>query len=75
LVPRLLLTAQGGADALPRLQLAALAPQLEKLGRHKRGGGCLYLQALEDVDLKVLAKMIALTVKPMRAVDAGQRKG
>ncbi len=31
---------------------------LEKLGPHKKGKGCLYIKKLEDVDLKVLEKMI-----------------
>lgn len=31
---------------------------LEKLGKHKEGGGCLYINKLSDVDLKVLEKLI-----------------
>ncbi|MBI3512250.1 MAG: DUF1801 domain-containing protein [Bacteroidetes bacterium] len=31
---------------------------LSKLGKHKLGGGCLYIQKLGDVDVNVLAKMI-----------------
>jgi hypothetical protein len=31
---------------------------LKKLGKHKTGGGCLYINKLSDVDLKVLEKMI-----------------
>ncbi len=31
---------------------------LAKLGKYKRGGGCLYLNRLSDVDQKVLAKLI-----------------
>lgn len=31
---------------------------LEKLGKHKTGGGCLYINKLEQVDLKVLQGMI-----------------
>lgn len=47
----------------------SMAPKhLEKLGPHKRGMGCLYLQSLADVDLKVLEKMISLTVKNVKAV-------
>jgi hypothetical protein len=30
------------------------AAALKKLGKHKVGGGCLYINKLEDVDLKVL---------------------
>lgn len=32
---------------------------LKTLGRHKVGGGCLYLPRLADVDATVLAKLIA----------------
>jgi len=31
---------------------------LEKLGKHKVGGGCLYINKLQDVDLTVLEGMI-----------------
>ena len=34
------------------------AVALKKLGKHKTGVGCLYLNKLEDVDLKVLKGMI-----------------
>lgn len=36
---------------------------LKKLGKHKTGKGCLYINRLEDVDRKVLEKMIAKSVK------------
>lgn len=39
------------------------AEALKKLGKHKTGGGCLYINKLADVDLKVLEKMIKETVK------------
>ena len=32
--------------------------QLAKLGKYKRGGGCLYINRLSDVDEKVLASLI-----------------
>jgi hypothetical protein len=31
---------------------------LKKLGKHKTGGGCLYINKLSDIDLKVLEGMI-----------------
>jgi hypothetical protein len=31
---------------------------LKKLGKHKTGGGCLYINKLADIDLKVLQQMI-----------------
>ena len=36
---------------------------LSKLGKHKTGVGCLYINKLADVDLKVLEKMIAAAAK------------
>jgi hypothetical protein len=43
--------------------LKDLADNLEKLGKHKTGAGCLYINKLDDVDLKVLKKMIDTSVK------------
>jgi len=31
---------------------------LKKLGKHKTGAGCLYINKLEDIDMKVLKEMI-----------------
>ena len=36
---------------------------LKKLGKHKTGVGCLYINKLEDVDVKVLKEMIVASVK------------
>ena len=33
---------------------------LKKMGKHKTGAGCLYINKLEDVDVKVLEKLITL---------------
>ena len=35
---------------------------LKKLGKHKTGVGCLYINKLEDVDVKVLKEMINTSV-------------
>ena len=35
---------------------------LKKLGKHKTGGGCLYINKLSDVDLKVVASIIKNTL-------------
>ena len=35
---------------------------LSKLGKHKRGKGCLYVRTLSDVDLKVLEQLIVGSV-------------
>ena len=45
------------------IDLKRYADALTKLGKHKTGGGCLYINKLEDVDIKVLEKMIAAAVK------------
>ena len=39
------------------------AAALQKLGKHKTGVGCLYINKLEDIDLKVLKGMIAASLK------------
>jgi hypothetical protein len=39
------------------------ADALGKLGKHKTGVGCLYINKLEDVDIKVLEKMITAAAK------------
>ena len=39
------------------------ADALNKLGKHKTGAGCLYINKLEDVDINVLEKMIAAAAK------------
>lgn len=36
---------------------------LKKLGKHKTGVGCLYINKLEDVDIKILEKIITTSVK------------
>ena len=45
------------------LNLDPLQAELGKLGKHKRGKGCLYLRSLDDVDLKVLQRMMAKVAK------------
>jgi len=37
--------------------------ELKKLGKYKTGGGCLYLNKLKDVDIKVLKELIKQSVK------------
>lgn len=36
---------------------------LKKLGKHKAGMGCLYINKLADVDLKILKAMIGASIK------------
>ena len=45
--------------------LEALQSFLPRLGKHKTGKGCLYINKLTDVDLGVLEEMIEDTLKRM----------
>ena len=45
------------------INLQVHAASLKKLGKHKAGGGCLYINKLDDIDMKVLKDMIDATVK------------
>ncbi|MEO7523420.1 MAG: DUF1801 domain-containing protein [Ferruginibacter sp.] len=38
---------------------------LKKLGKHKVGSGCLYINKLADVDIEILEQMITATIKRM----------
>lgn len=44
-----------------------LSKQLARLGKHKIGKSCLYLNKLADVDINVLEEMIDISVTRMRA--------
>ncbi len=45
------------------INLKPHADALSKLGKHKTGAGCVYINKLEDIDIKVLEKMIVAAVK------------
>ena len=45
------------------LDIKQMSAWLKKLGKHKTGVGCLYINKLEDVDLKVLREMIDESLK------------
>ena len=45
------------------LDIKKHAAELKKLGKHKTGVGCLYINKLEDVDVKVLEKLINTAAK------------
>jgi len=44
--------------SLHLINLQQHAEALKKLGKHKTGGGCLYINKLEEVDIKLLEKII-----------------
>ena len=52
-----------------KIGIAEQAAALEKLGKHKTGAGCLYINKLEDVDLNVLKKMIETAFKAAELAD------
>ena len=39
---------------------------LEKLGKHKTGKSCLYVNTLADIDMKVLKTLVQRSVRHMR---------
>ena len=43
--------------------LSAVEDELPKLGKHKTGGGCLYIKSLSDVNVAVLKKIFTLAFK------------
>jgi len=45
------------------LDIKKHASELKKLGKHKTGVGCLYINKLDDVDLKILEKLINTAAK------------
>ncbi len=45
------------------INIAQHAAALKKLGKHKTGAGCLYINKLEDVDLKILKEIINAALK------------
>jgi len=45
------------------LKIAEQKGLLQKLGKHKTGVGCLYINKLEDIDLEVLNEIVIASVK------------
>ncbi len=45
---------------------SAYGPLLEKLGKHKTGKSCLYINKLADIDMKVLKTLVQRSVQHMR---------
>jgi hypothetical protein len=39
---------------------------LKKLGKYKTGGGCLYINNLDDVNIEILRKVIKLSIDSMK---------
>jgi len=47
---------------------------LSKLGKHKAGVGCLYVNKLDDVDRKVLRRLVGHSVREMRRLYSAKPK-
>lgn len=45
------------------MDIKKYAGELKKLGKHKTGVGCLYINKLDDVDIKILEKLIVDAAK------------
>ena len=39
---------------------------LKELGKHRTGGGCIYIKKLQDINIEVLGKLIANSVKHLQ---------
>ncbi|MGB3076894.1 MAG: DUF1801 domain-containing protein, partial [Chitinophagales bacterium] len=48
------------------MNLRIHAGALKKLGKHKTGVGCLYINKLDDIDIKILEEMMVTTIKGNR---------
>jgi hypothetical protein len=45
---------------------------LQKFGKHKTGKGCIYIKKNDDIDISVLTKMIANSVKHRESLYSGK---
>ncbi|MCG8578923.1 MAG: DUF1801 domain-containing protein [Bacteroidales bacterium] len=44
---------------------------LDKLGKHKKGKGCLYINKLSDIDIDILAELVNATIEAHKQNDCG----
>ena len=61
--PNMTLYLMGGPDERQEL--------LGRLGKHKTGKGCLYINKLQDVDLPTLRELIRQSAEQARRMDTG----
>lgn len=55
---------------------APYADIMEKLGKHKTGGSCLYIKKLDDIDTKVLTDLVRKSTTDFKKKYlAGQKSG
>jgi hypothetical protein len=46
---------------------------LSKLGKHKTGKGCIYIQKLEDIDINILTKMVKNSIEQRKKAYPTQK--
>ncbi len=61
--PRVAFSPRKGKISLYLTSLEVLADELAKFGKHTTSKGCIYVKRLDDIDTKVLEKMIQKTLK------------
>ena len=69
--PLIGLAARANAITLYLSNVKEKEEQLKKLGKHKMGGGCIYIQKLEDIDTSILKKMADNSIKHLRSKYPG----
>ena len=65
------LSSRASAITLYLSNVKEKAELLKKLGKHKLGGGCVYIQKLEDIDTAILKKMIDNSIKHLKSKYPG----
>lgn len=57
---------KGDISLYVRAGSEGVAELLGKLGKHKLGGGCLYIRKLSDVNARVLERLVARSIAEMK---------
>ena len=60
------LSPRANAITLYLSNVKAKVELLKKLGKHKVGGGCVYIQKLEDIDTSILLKMVKNSITHLK---------
>ena len=60
------LSPRANAITLYLSSVKAKVELLKKLGKHKVGGGCVYIQKLEDIDTSILLKMVKNSITHLK---------
>lgn len=61
--PRVAFSPRKDSISLYLTSLETLTDELAKFGKYKTGKGCIYVKHLDDIDRKVLEKMIQKTLR------------